>query len=75
MRRLITSVLFVVFVVLAFLKRWSSLLRAENEYTQCMMVLQSLPTSSWGMKEIEELVAQAYVYSSMFASAPHHYKT
>lgn len=35
-------------------------------------ILQKLPTSAWGVKDIEEVLSQAYVYQSAFAAAKSH---
>ena len=35
-------------------------------------LLQNPPTQDWGAQEIQELVAEAYVWKSMYANAPKH---
>ena len=36
------------------------------------MLLQNLNTTSWGDKEVSELLAEAYKLKFMFADAPRH---
>jgi TBC1 domain family member 2 len=38
------------------------------------MFLQSLPTKSWTVKEIELLLSEAYLYQNCFSGASAHFK-
>jgi len=60
-----------VYVCAAFLTRFSPQLK-QMEFQDLVMYLQKLPTSDWTEKDIETLLAQAYVYKSWFHHSPHH---
>ena len=63
---------FHVYVCGTLLLRFSKTLRALPTFGELLPFLQKLPTRDWGLKDIEELVSQAYVHKSCFSSAPSH---
>eukprot|EP01134_Creolimax_fragrantissima_P007662 CFRG7662T1 len=54
------------YVCAAFLTKWSSHIRACDDFAAIVTFIQNPPTQDWGDKEIEELVAEAYVWKTMF---------
>lgn len=60
-----------VYLCAAFLQRWSAELR-KKPFNEMFMFLQALPTQDWGEAEVEDLLSQAFVLHSLFASAPKH---
>ncbi|KAG8830647.1 GTPase-activating protein, partial [Serendipita sp. 399] len=62
---------FHIYVCCAFLTTWSEKLRAMD-FQGIIMFLQSLPTQTWGDHEIEVLLAEAYVLSSVWHNAQSH---
>ncbi|CCA73011.1 related to GYP1-GTPase activating protein [Serendipita indica DSM 11827] len=62
---------FHIYVCCAFLTSWSEKLRAMD-FQGIIMFLQSLPTQTWGDHEIEVLLAEAYVLSSVWHNAQSH---
>eukprot|EP00123_Amoebidium_parasiticum_P011459 comp20727_c2_seq1/m.27087 comp20727_c2_seq1/g.27087 ORF comp20727_c2_seq1/g.27087 comp20727_c2_seq1/m.27087 type:complete len:633 (-) comp20727_c2_seq1:203-2101(-) len=60
------------YVCAAFLVRWSRDLLKLDDFPSIITFLQSPPTSTWGHKDIELLVAEAYVWKAMFQNAPRH---
>lgn len=59
------------YVCAAFLCHWSKQLR-QLDFQEIMLFLQSLPTDSWAEDEIETMLAQAYVWYSLFEGAQAH---
>lgn len=42
------------------------------EFTDMLTLLQDLPTHSWGEEDVEPILAQAYIYSTLFEDSPSH---
>ncbi|EAN31726.1 Rab-GTPase-TBC domain protein [Theileria parva strain Muguga] len=59
------------YVSVAFLCYWSEQLRSMD-YQHCLLFLQQLPTSNWGIKEIDTLISKAFVLKSAFHNSPNH---
>jgi len=55
----------------ALLVHFSSLLQ-KMEFQELMSFLQELPTNEWTEKDIEPLLSQAFIYSTLFEDSPHH---
>jgi len=62
---------FHVYLCAVFLVYWSPQLKAMD-FQQMLLFMQRLPTGTWGLQEIETLLAEAYVMKSLFQSAPNH---
>eukprot|EP00939_MAST-03C_sp_MAST-3C-sp1_P001578 g1578.t1 len=62
---------FHVFVCAALLGRWSDALQKMN-FQDMLTFLQALPTQSWTHKDIDELLAKAYMLKCLYGSAPSH---
>lgn len=60
------------YVCAAFLRMWSKQLQAEKDFQGIMLLLQNLPTHSWGDQQICELTADAYSLMSVFEGAKNH---
>ncbi|PAV64616.1 hypothetical protein WR25_01690 [Diploscapter pachys] len=60
------------YVCAAFLRTWSRQLQAEKDFQGIMILLQNLPTQSWGDREICELTADAFSLMSVFDGARKH---
>ncbi|VDM41507.1 unnamed protein product [Toxocara canis] len=60
------------YVCAAFLRMWSKQLQAEKDFQGIMILLQNLPTHSWGDQQICELTADAYSLMSVFEGAKNH---
>ncbi len=65
---------FHIYVCAAFLHHWSKDL-LQMDFQTAMIHLQSLPTKSWGVKEVELLLSEAYMWQTLFADATAHFKT
>mmetsp|Transcript_1215 Transcript_1215/g.2347 ORF Transcript_1215/g.2347 Transcript_1215/m.2347 type:complete len:501 (-) Transcript_1215:390-1892(-) len=63
---------FHIYVCASMLKRFSPALRALEEFQDLIVYLQNLPTSDWTEKDVETLLAQAYVYKYQFEGAENH---
>lgn len=64
---------FHVYLCAALLLRFAAPLKAMRGGVQeIVQFLQHLPTASWGVSDVEELLSQAFVYKSSFESAPAH---
>ena len=61
---------FHVYVCAAFLMKWTDKLKSM-EFQDLVLFLQHLPTEKWDEKDVETLLAQAYVYKSWFHSSYH----
>ncbi|KAJ1557592.1 GTPase-activating protein [Nowakowskiella sp. JEL0078] len=59
------------FLKATFLVKWSDKLK-KMEFQDIMMFLQSLPTSSWEEKDIEMLLAEAFMLKELFHNSPSH---
>ena len=62
---------FHVYVCTALLTTYSEELRTRD-FQELVMFLQDLPTASWGDKEVEMLLSQAFLYSNLFKRASAH---
>lgn len=60
---------FHVFVCAAFLKHFSALLVGSSG-EELMTLLQELPTSTWGPEDVETLLSEAFVLSSLYRDSP-----
>ncbi|KAF8335882.1 RabGAP/TBC [Cantharellus anzutake] len=63
---------FHLYVCCAFLVKWSEKLR-EMDFQGIIMFLQSLPTQDWGDHEVELLLSEAFVLSSVWHNAQSHF--
>ena len=59
------------YVCAAFLCHFSETIR-HMESEDVHLFLQSLPTADWGNDEIETLLSEAYILSTLFSNAPSH---
>ncbi|KAL7275541.1 GTPase-activating protein [Rhizina undulata] len=62
---------FHLYVCAAFLVKWSEQLQ-KMDFQEIMMFLQALPTQSWGDKEMEILLSEAYLWQSLFRNSSAH---
>jgi hypothetical protein len=62
---------FHVYVCAAMLLRFSKDLKAMK-FQDLVQFLQKLPTREWGVKDLEQLISQAFVYKSLFEASPSH---
>jgi len=62
---------FHVYVCAVFLIYWSPQLK-QMDFQQLMLFMQKLPTGKWRVREIETLLAEAFVLKSLFHSSPKH---
>ncbi|KAG0134071.1 rab-GTPase-TBC domain-containing protein [Tuber indicum] len=62
---------FHLYVCAAFLVKWSEQLQ-KMDFQNVMMFLQSLPTQSWGEKEMEILLSEAFLWQSLFRNSSAH---
>jgi len=62
---------FHVYVCAVFLIYWSPQLK-QMDFQQLMLFWQKLPTGKWRAREIETLLAEAFVLKSLFHSSPKH---
>ncbi|VDM95392.1 unnamed protein product [Thelazia callipaeda] len=60
------------YVCAAFLRMWSKQLQAEKDFQGIMLLLQNLPTNSWGDQQICELTADAFSLMAVFDGAKNH---
>ena len=51
---------------------WSRQIREEKDFQTVMILLQNLPTQSWGDQQIAELAADAYSLMQLFAGSKNH---
>jgi len=65
---------FHVYVCAVFLIYWSPQLK-QMDFQQLMLFMQKLPTGKWRKREIETLLAEAFVLKSLFHQAPSHLGT
>lgn len=64
---------FHIFVCAALLLKFRNKLK-EMKFQDLLQFLHNLPTTDWNIKDIEELLSQAYVYMSSFEGSPSHLK-
>lgn len=55
------------YVCLVLLTKWSAKIK-KMPFNDMMIFLQNLPTKDWGEDDINMIIAEAYVYKSMFDS-------
>lgn len=55
----------------AFLSKWSADLR-KMEFQEILLFLQSPPTTSWALDDIEVLLSEAYLWKCLFHNAGKH---
>lgn len=53
------------YVCVAFLAHWSARLKGMD-FSDALLFLQSPPTASWNLGDLEVLLAEAYVCKSLF---------
>mmetsp|Transcript_13727 Transcript_13727/g.20913 ORF Transcript_13727/g.20913 Transcript_13727/m.20913 type:complete len:536 (+) Transcript_13727:43-1650(+) len=63
---------FHVYVCAAFLCQFSSQLQGMTEFEDIFAFLQTMPTQDWGVVEMEVLLSQAYVLSTLFQGSDAH---
>lgn len=62
---------FHVYVCTVLLKMFKETL-LTMEFQEIISFLQNLPTSEWGEEEIEPILSQAFILSTMFENSPSH---
>mmetsp|Transcript_2914 Transcript_2914/g.4025 ORF Transcript_2914/g.4025 Transcript_2914/m.4025 type:complete len:432 (+) Transcript_2914:37-1332(+) len=62
---------FHVFICAAFLKHFSQDIRDQDGDT-LMCYLQDLPTSDWGVSQVETVLSEAYVLAMLYKDSPNH---
>ncbi|TRY52546.1 TBC1 domain containing protein [Cryptosporidium tyzzeri] len=62
---------FHVYVCAAFLLHWEKELR-NMDFSEIMLFLQNSPTKNWTERDIDSLLAQAFVLQSLFHFSPRH---
>ncbi|KAJ2548586.1 GTPase-activating protein [Coemansia sp. RSA 1933] len=62
------------YVCAAFLLKWTKELQ-KLDFQKLMMFLQSPPTEAWGVKDVELLLSEAYMYKCLYHNSPSHYTT
>lgn len=62
---------FHVYVSAALLCHFSATLR-EMDFQSMVMFLQDMPTKEWREEEVEPLLSQAYILSTLFEGSPNH---
>eukprot|EP00127_Corallochytrium_limacisporum_P003414 Clim_evm42s149 gene=Clim_evmTU42s149 len=60
------------YVCLAFLKKLAPEIKRCHEMFEVMQVLQKPPTASWGYEEVEMIMSEAFMISSLFQGTPSH---
>ena len=63
---------FYVYICAALLIKFSPRLKVMP-FQDLVQFLQKLPTREWTVKDVEELLSQAFVFKSLFDSSPRHY--
>uniref|UniRef100_A0A1I7YZ90 Rab-GAP TBC domain-containing protein n=1 Tax=Steinernema glaseri TaxID=37863 RepID=A0A1I7YZ90_9BILA len=63
---------FHVYVCVAFLRQFAQRLKEEKDFQGIMLLLQNLPTQSWGDRDIREVTAFAYSLMSVYHGAKNH---
>ena len=62
---------FHVYICASLLLRFAKPLKSMG-FQEIVQFLQQLPTRSWGLSDVEELLSQAYIYKASFDSSPSH---
>ncbi len=64
---------FHLYVCAAFLQKFSPTL-LKMDFSEIMVFLQAFNTETWGDKEIEMLLSEAYMLKSLYHNSPAHLK-
>jgi hypothetical protein len=62
---------FLVYVCVVLLKTFKNRLMTM-QFQEILMFLQDLPTGEWGEEEVEPILAQAFILSTLFENSPSH---
>jgi hypothetical protein len=63
-----------IYVCAALLLKWSIKLKKMN-FTDIMLFLQSMPTKDWSEKDIEIIIAEAYVFKTLYEDTHGHFNS
>lgn len=63
---------FHVFVCAAFLENWANVL-LQMDFQGIITFLQNVPTTTWGEKEIEILLSEAFMWQTLYKDATSHW--
>lgn len=63
---------FHVYVCAVMLKTFRDQLLKLNGFQELVIFLQNLPTEEWGEREIEPILSQAFILSTLFDDSPNH---
>ena len=61
---------FHIYVCASFLDHWSKEI-CKLEMPEIMLFLQHLPTGNWCVSDLEDVIAQGYVYRSQYENSHH----
>jgi len=61
-----------IYVCAALLLKWSVKLK-KMRFSDIMLFLQGLPTYQWKEEDINVIIAEAYVYRSLYENSPGHF--
>ena len=59
------------YVAATLILKWKEKIK-ENSFNEIIIFLQNLPTDTWGNRDVEELLSQAFIYFSWFNNSPNH---
>jgi TBC1 domain family member 2 len=62
---------FHVYVCVVLLKTYRDKL-VKMEFQDMLIFLQNLPTADWGEEEVEPILSQAFILSTLFENSPSH---
>lgn len=57
-----------IYVCTAILLKWAQKIK-KMQFHEIMLFLQNLPTKEWGAEDLQMIIAEAYVYKSLFESS------
>jgi TBC1 domain family member 2 len=60
-----------VYVCVVLLKTYRDKL-VKMEFQDMLIFLQNLPTADWGEEEVEPILSQAFILSTLFENSPSH---
>jgi len=63
-----------IYVCAALLLKWSLKLKKLN-FSEIMIFLQNMPTKDWGEQDIEMIIAEAYVFMTLYEESHGHFNT
>eukprot|EP01038_Epipyxis_sp_PR26KG_P006443 gene6443-8864_t len=63
---------FHVYVCAVLLKTYKEVLMSM-QFQEILMFLQDLPTADWGEEQVEPILSQAYILSTLFENSPSHF--